>query len=263
MKNIKKLLLIITIVLTMCMFLGGCTQLDDMREQHAVWTVAGEDDSITYKGVEYKKLPPPEYPNEYFFGYSNTIYVTDPDVPVLLSGSYGEALDISKDDIYIYGYLFDNEYEYISSGHDVYYCKAELYDEITAKAEEKIEYTKYAYLYYDDMTDFSEIKAYYLTDKEMETVDKIVSEEKPLENSDIYNNGYYLVDLQKFSDDGYFCKASYEIYGDDKGNYYLVDYTYSLDEYSVYSVPKEMYSTFDNITKHADSMDAIAFRDMR
>ncbi len=265
MKNKTKLLVIILALIMMCVSFTGCAELDQMREQHATWTVAGDTDSITYKGVEYKKLPNLQGETFYNIDGSLPIYVTDSDVPVLLS-QYCTSLSISINGNFIVGYVgetSDNvaEYGYIGADVESTYCKAELYDEIVEKSNSDINYTNYAYSYYSE-EDFDSFELYYLSAEESDAIDKVVKEVEPVENSNIYETGYFLLNLVEISDDELFSRYSYEIYGDEHGNYYVVDFAQFWNEYTEYKVPKDMNDIFKKLTSHADSMDYYAFSDL-
>lgn len=100
-------------VLGLCLSLCSCAQLDDMRSRHAVW--AG--DAVVLNGVRYQKLPYcRDLAVEAVSFVHSRVYVTDADVPVLLSEYYGT-----------YGLLHTDEniLEVASS----YYCPQEQYDE--------------------------------------------------------------------------------------------------------------------------------------
>ena len=93
MKTWKRLLaaLLLGCLLT-C--LCGCKQLDDMRKVHAVQT---EDGGVTCDGVRYLPLPV----NGYLFDTVHDIYVTAPDMPLLLSQLFGNYSTATDDGIFL------------------------------------------------------------------------------------------------------------------------------------------------------------------
>lgn len=262
MKKNTKFLVLVLALLMMCLCLTGCDELDNMRDLHATWTTEGNTDSITYNGVEYKRIYGSNLPDPMFSSQFQMIFVTEPDVPVLLSQTQGVALSISYDEHFIVGTLYDDytaEYDMLYSsiayGYEelekVLYCKADIYDDIVAKINDGIEYTKYGYEYYtyDEESYIDEYNYYYLTDEECDAINKVVKEVEPVYNSQIAYEHRWIIDLDKISDDGYFAKFSYEIYADNLDQYYLTNYSETIDEYTHYKVPDDMSDIFEQIVE--------------
>lgn len=268
-KNIKFSVLIIALLM-LCLCLTGCSELDTMREQQAFWTEKGSVDSITYNGIEYKRLPgyDPPAPTGYQF---QPVFVTDPDVPVLLSNEFSTYMNLSDDGNFLTCYvsmtpehdvitMYSTMYSALSNsytsyeGGDATYCKADIYDEVVAKIEEGIEYTSYGYEYWvlDEETGVHDYKYYFLTDEQSDAINKVVEEVKPVPESEIPYKTLWIASLDKISEDKYFSKTSYEIYYDDYLEiYYVVYYSPSLGTHTHYEVPKKMNDIFDEISKQA------------
>lgn len=275
-KNIKFSVLIIALLM-LCLCLTGCSELDTMREQQAFWTEKGSVDSITYNGIEYKILPGNNHPIP--MGYKhNPIFVTDPDVPVLLSNEFSTYMNLSDDGNFLTGFVYPNPtYDNVSAyttltkttyisgeGAEATYCKADIYDEVVAKINEGIEYTSYCYQYwiYDEKTESDECYYYYLTDEEADAVNKVVEEVKPVFDSEIPYETLWLAQLEKISEDNYFVKASFELYYNDYDDtYYLVSFSPSLETHSHYEVPKKMNDIFDKISEKAIDVNNYYFED--
>ena len=278
-KNIKFSVLIIALLM-LCLCLTGCSELDIMREQQAFWTEKGSVDSITYNGIEYKILPGNNHPIP--MGYKhNPIFVTDPDVPVLLSNEFSTYMNLSDDGNFLTCYvsmtpehdvitMYSTMYSALSNsytsyeGGDATYCKADIYDEVVAKINEGIEYTSYCYQYwiYDEKTEGDKCYYYYLTDEEADAVNKVAKEVKPVFDSEIPYETLWLAQLEKISEDNYFVKASFELYYNDYDDtYYLVSFSPSLETHSHYEVPKKMNDIFDKISEKAIDVNNYYFED--
>ncbi len=119
----KKLKLILPLFMLLLM-LSGCGLLDEMRSQHALYYVDGiiQYDSKTYKRVdteENEELP------FFLIDRDKDLYITAPDVPVLLS-----QMGIIKHQPFI-----NADRTVIYDGN--YYLLEEQYDEILAKLQKE------------------------------------------------------------------------------------------------------------------------------
>ncbi|MBQ2971530.1 MAG: hypothetical protein IJE16_03150 [Ruminococcus sp.] len=261
MKNKRKFLVLILALTMMCLCLTGCDELDTMREKHAFFVEEDNADAITYNGETYLKiektgnLPDPLYNNNDY----SSVYVTNPDVPVLLSQSLGNWLDISADGNFLYGYIytpFETEYSGVyESSVESLYVKDEFYDTVKAKIEEGIEYPMYGYSYYvyEDEDDFEGTSHYYyLNSDEIAAINKVIEEVKPTDNEDVIYDYYYVLNFDKVSADKFFGMYSYELYYNKYDGYYLSNYSESLDTHSYYKVPESMTEIFDEISSHCN-----------
>ena len=194
-KTVKPIILLVVLIMVLST-LTGCKELDDMRSTHAVWTEKGVHDSITFNGVEYKRINVENAPDVFEID-ARIIHVTEPDVPVLLASSKSETFDISEDENFMCGYMPYETYvadsvsdaitnniltkAYGSNGDYCLFCKADLYDDVMKEIKDGIEYTDYGYQY----TNVDGISSYYyLTDEENDAVNKIIKEVEPVQNTD-------------------------------------------------------------------------------
>lgn len=74
--------LAVLLLLAMACSLCGCQELDEMRESHAILQ---EDGSILWDEKIFLPLPEENIPAYLDYDYMQYIYVTEPEVPVLLS----------------------------------------------------------------------------------------------------------------------------------------------------------------------------------
>lgn len=102
-------------VLALCALLCSCrVDVDELRAQHGVWDESG---NIVLNGAVYRPFIASDSLNP-VVDFESTIYVTEPDIPLLLARSKGDVYSISVDCVFL---------EY--SAHD-YYCREDKYDEV-------------------------------------------------------------------------------------------------------------------------------------
>lgn len=266
MKKIFKISALILAVVVMCLSFSGCAELDDMREAHATWTEEGNTESINYNGEVYKLL---EDTGSIYPAFANSsrcdVYVTEPDVPVLLSQDLSVNLQLSNDKNFIYGYMYDAyDFEYNTSsplffakeyyggaGREVLYCKESIYDEVSKNIADGVEFTTYGYEYwtFNEETLEEEPICYTLTEEEAKLIDKVL-EQKPEEM--VNSSDYFIASIEKISDDGYFATYGFDVYINNKGNYELSKYSDALDLYYIYEVPSDLKDEFGKIFKGAE-----------
>lgn len=269
MKKVFKISALALAVVVMCLSFCGCAELDDMRESHAVWTQKGNTDSITYNGEVYKLLDNIEGHNPmYTNDWDNTLYVTEPDVPVLLSTDFGVDLQLSTDGKFITGYLHDeyktdvhneygvpylNEFGTFSDSdtvREVCYCKEDIYEEMRKKIDAGINYTGYGYEYwnYDSVGD--PYHYHYLSDEDVKLINEVVEKVKPDTDNEIPYEYMSICILDEVSDDKSFGKSSYEVYYYGDGNYCLGLWI-DNGKCKAYEVPEKYSDEFDRIFKIA------------
>ncbi len=137
----KKKLRTAAVLLVICLMVAcfsGCTSLDELKAQHAVWNDEDQN-SILWQGEEYVYLYQETYeetPYSPIDGWNSPIYITDPDVPTLLADSYGLWGDVS-----IHG-------NYLSCNSRVF-CKADQYDALKVYIDNGLPTDQYGYSYFD------------------------------------------------------------------------------------------------------------------
>lgn len=297
MKKITKITALAVAVIMLCLSLTGCASLDLKREEHAVWTNDKSIDSITLSdGETYLKLDK-EYADKVYIDYFNwlPVYVTEKDVPVLLSGRLGEALRLTEDKSFIYGFIADTQNYFESNNkaitvasvfgtglyfspveegaftdsniysEDVVYCKEDVYDDVMKRLEKGVEYTHYGYDYYlfNEETFEDKHDHYYLSKDESEVIEKIFKEVKPKTNNDIGYNASHVCTLNHFSDDHFFGEYTCDIYMiDNTDTYYLACYIDSLDTFNCYKVPDKYIDDIESITEIARESLAMDYEEI-
>ena len=223
------LLVILVLVLGLC----GCDALDAMREAQ---TQYGEDGSILYKGVAYMLLPESEYLSPEYEVWEE-IYVTDPDVPVLLSQAiYIERLALSIDGNFL-----------ISMSDDVVYCRAELYDSVFDRIVNGFEVAamQYEYSVYDEEVGIHRRQTYTLTQEQWDTVYEVLETVEPIEIGRNWNiNGQWYLYLYECSQDGFFKKGTMELVASEDSYTLILE---SGDQTLAYLVPSAYKAVFEQI----------------
>ena len=233
-KTVKRIILLLTIFsLSLC--LCGCDALDKMRQNQGFW---GENGEILWNGAVYKELPSDEYL------YVNQdditiVYVTEPDVPVLLS-------------VFERGY-YPGEDGLFLSGAGKYYCREDRYQEIQERIYEPFQpdmiccsVTEY------NIDAEAEEKIYQLTQEQVQMLALILETEEPR----TMGEGWYLytdiqVALWECSEDLLFRRNSIDL-AKSGDTYYL--YRYTDDRTLVYAVPEGCWDTCEDIFSAYESL---------
>ena len=234
MKKALRILCLITVTVIVCLSLSGCTLIDEMRDAHAFWS---KDNTIKYGEYEYKLLPASETLKPVFNAY-NSVYVTDEEVPVLLSSSFGQNYYVSDDGIFLFT---DMEDGYIC------YCRNDRYDEILQKITNGFEPESYCYSYYD--YENTEDTYYVFSETEVEAVNNVVKSVIPTVMPEAATLDYdYIVSIEACSKDLFFRTYIADICITDNKYYVVV----TEDENTLlYQVSGELQETFEKIMKAA------------
>lgn len=145
MKKFIKTAIIVFVLTALCFSLSGCHALNEARNAQAF---LNDDGTISYDGKIYKELPESsEYTDLIYSLISSssghdTVYITEKDVPVLLSGLVGISAYTDKDKkIICADYIMDNIMDNISGSRN--YCREDIYDNFV-EAIKNPNYTKYS-----------------------------------------------------------------------------------------------------------------------
>lgn len=239
-------------VLLLCSVFTGCNRLDEMRQAHAT---KNEDGNIVLNGNEYKYVPFASRTSLFNFDLapSSDIYVTEPDVPVLLSENFYENFGaVSEDGKYLYIYNVDY--------NSVPYCRADEYDNLIERLEAPFEPEVLAYPYsYYDYDNGEEINGtYVLTEDEQKAVESVMLSVEPvqLENYSEYNADDYIY-IYECSEDLIFNRKVLTI--EIKGGRYAVATDIGNGITEVRRVPAELSKVFQNIMAQNYCADYEAF----
>lgn len=232
MKKMKRLLALSVALILVCFSATGCNAIDEMRAHHGYYTETG---SIILGKTEYRLLPA----NEYFSPIRDNgdeIYVTDKDVPVLLSTMLGVGFDSYNDGLILSSGIY---------GEDRNYCRADKYEEIAAQMAGEFSPTGYCYTYsaFDTKTETYEERAYLLTEEQKNAVRRVLATVEGVERAE---NAYYTndhrVSLEVCTDNMLLRDWRYDIEVNN-GTYYLIENDLFAANGIEYKVPAE-YNTF-------------------
>ncbi len=226
MKKCKRWIAVLLVVV-LCLPLCGCQRLEEMRAAHAVWQ---EDGSIKWDGNVYRKLA--DSPEISIICDPITIWLTEEDVPVLLSETIGEYCRISR-----------NRVIFIVPGieGEVLYCREDMYDFMTEHLKNP-ELTTYYYSYSPSFD--ADEQYYYLSEVQGNTITRLISTlvftvlDEDLSYTAVAN--YFSVRLGKCDDEHLFGKDYVIEIARKDGRFYLV----TPDDYFA-QVPTE----YDDIMK--------------
>lgn len=229
MKKMTRILCLIA-VFAMCLSLCGCGMLDDLRAKRATMTADGN--IKLYDGTEYKLLPECKELSPTFYQYAE-VYVVEENVPLLLTTTeYSLYFDKSDDGKLLLAY---------DGGQETYYCRSDVYDSVLERIQNGFTPQLYSYVYYDAET--GRAMDYTLTQEQWNTIEQIMTTQKPLEiRESLLDNYDHCAGLYVSSADGLFSKNTIALYIY-KGKCYVLDHENDLQ----YTVPAELTADIEKI----------------
>ncbi len=240
MKTFKKILCIALSVL-LCSSLIGCNFIDEMRLSQIYFN---EKSNLVYDDKEYILLPYCEAftPD---FSKGKNLYITEKDVPVLLSETLGEYAELSSDKLYIS--TSDNY------NTDEFYARSDVYEKIADRINKGNYFDGYlyGYSYFDvEANEFKYVKKFISSEMQV-TMDTILSGE---EITDIDIDLLYQFEVMSIyagSKDFLFSQYAFTIYKTEK-YIYLVN-----DNERVYIVPEDKVIPFEQLIKEYELVSQI------
>lgn len=238
MKKLKRWCAVLA-ALMLCLSLCGCAELDRMQAAHGVWV---DDKTIAWNGYTYTLLE--GYWTDLNTNYSDSVYVTEPDVPVLLSELVGEDITVNNNGTLLSGYFEDN---FVGESERIY-CRSDLLEWMEDAFINGYEIETYQFQYWDE--DAWEDRVYTLSAEQMQAVDTVLKTVTPFAVEDYYP-----------SDDGVslYGYSAYGLFMEDIGwidyvdGYYYIFRENDHDGYGwntdCYIVPDDLYNVFDDIMK--------------
>ena len=122
MKKYIKLISAVLLTVVICGGLCSCKQLDEMRDNRAIY--GKTEETLYFRKAEYKLLPQCD---DLYIEDENLGYVTEKDVPILLSDMIGKPVFFDDKALFITA----ERYPY---GSEVW-CRADIYEETVQKIE--------------------------------------------------------------------------------------------------------------------------------
>lgn len=234
MKKIYKSILTAALALMLLLSLSGCSALEEMRSVQAYNLGYG---TIVWKGDTYKTLPLCNYLSPEM-DYTTSVYVTDEDVPVLLSNYvYQEMLDVSKDENFLH-----------APWTNVYYCKEELHADLSLRIKEPFAPDMVCYeftVYNEDAADFED-RYYKLSKGQLASLEEILQSEPLPDNDIMWEDQYWGLTLYKSSEDRLLKKDYMDIYYTGNGYFLLLRPEGEAEQ--LYAVPQKFDGLMQKIT---------------
>ena len=209
MKKTTRYILVILSLLLLCVALTACNPVPEMRKNHATWN---EDGSISYNGKTYLQLPPldqtfaPIIDNKL-----DQVWVTDPDVPVLLSKMMGQQFYSAQQGDFLTNYIVD-------------YCDSKIYDAMvqSIQAGAPMRYYCFEYSEYDQEKGYVTIRQ--LLSEELTAAFQITLSQEPVEVS--LDEHYNFVSIHRCSKDMVFCAYAFGLMYDPYAEAYYLEISY-------------------------------------
>ncbi len=215
MKKTIKRLAAVLVLLSLVLCLAGCGALDKKREEHGVFAGETDHSTITFRGETYRSLGIEGSEHMFYKDYSSRVYITTPDVPVLLASSVGQ-----------YG-MTDLETKFILLYREInaVYAREDIYEAALAETQMEDPYTCIRIQYLDGENSGKGWQYHTLDDEEEALVRRILAE-KPLKEEDIkvyYDKSNTLLFE---SETGLYTDNSYEIVEFPEGGIAIRDCNY-------------------------------------
>ncbi len=180
MKNMKKCIWIL-LLLSLCMGLTSCNKLDQLREKHAVFADESHKE-IDWNGQHYILAPDDADMRYDLLWTTNTVYVTPPEVPVLLCESEGFMMQANSEKTFIEDWAY-RVADISGNGYAPVYIREDKYDEILESIHDlKLSVLCLNTYVYNENGQGREIFA--LPDELQSVVKEIVSEDRTVEDPD-------------------------------------------------------------------------------
>lgn len=236
MKKAIRIAALLTVI-CICFSMSGCMALDKLRASRAT---RGEEDSIILRdGTVYKLLPECEDLSPYM-GETESVYIVEEDVPLLLISTMGRAATKSEDGRFVSTYLGEGK---------GYYCRSDIYFSVFQRIYSEFTPDLYCYSYWD--SESSTNKLYTLTPEQVAALELVCSTQEPQKLPATVRLEYdRRIDLVSYSSDYLFCRDAVDICVTD-GEYYVL-----TSDYTLYDVPEDMKPIFEGIAE-SKSMDEL------
>ena len=207
MKNFKRIIAVLLIALT-AVNLTSCLALDRAKAHHMKY--GDDNETIVFRGTEYKKLPSTRAAFRSNYLSSEERYnLTASDVPVLLSGTFGIEADYDAEFDVITTYeiasVQDSVFRFDLNGADAFFTTAEHYDEY-AKTLRSPRFTTLAVaepVIDSESGKYREVLVA-LKGGVAKTIVSLIESAKPCSDEEldrIMSDGYHMINIYRTTDD--------------------------------------------------------------
>ncbi len=227
MKKVCKIFALLLTVALLCSTLTGCIALDEARKAQAFYTPEGD---ILWNNATYRRLPECDEFQPLYGDTLDTVYATQPEVPVLLKNLFGDNMSPLCDGLFLSGYMGD-------------YCRTDRYDELAGRITAGFAPTGYgfAYYYYDEKKQDMVHDYYRLLPEQTAVMEQVLANTTP--NTLPANTSVYFdqsVELELCTDDYLFRRYVADLCGNDS-EYYLRKYA-DNGQTLLYPIPTEHHT---------------------
>ena len=272
----KKYLRIIAIVMCVAVIgstLCSCTVLDDAKDHTVVFTDDSHE-SFIFHGNNYKLLKGVTNDSSLSFILYDAAWnyhITDPDVPVLLSSTYGKSMVFDEHEtqpqlIAVMKYsedddLYTNYVEFKSSSNSVdYYVREDKYDVIIDQFKSaKVDHLYISVYEYDDETEpwnGGSYKKILLDDEAMKAVENTLKNGEQFSWSDIDEAYWETMELYSCDKDILVTDGrNYEIIVTEGYSYYINDASPAANSSIFYKVAPEDAGALNKLCKEYAEKD--------
>jgi len=251
MKRLKRWCAALTALL-LCLSLCGCNELDRMQTAHGIRL---DKNTISWNGYTYTLLE--GYWTDLNADYAESVFVTEPDVPVLLSQVIGENYFINSGGTLLSKYYTYDDEMLGESGEKIY-CRSDLVEWLEDAFINGYELETYQLQYWDE--DVGESRLYTPTEEQMKAVDTVLKTVEPFAVEEYYPSDDSSVTLYGYSTYGLFMEHIGWI--DHINGFYYIFRENGHEGYGwnedCYIVPEDLYPVFDSIMNAKNQDNPVA-----
>ncbi len=230
MKKTLKILALVLCVGLICTAFCGCVDLDELRAKHAVYNDDGTLllNEKTYYPVNFQA----DGMNLSVSNYDTMVYVTPPDVPVLLASSMGDYYEI-------------NESGSIIFNGSTMFCVEELLEKVGQIVEGG--YKPFGYVCYGFNEKTYEDERYKLSEVEKSAIEKVIKHgEQQKVPSGVEFTFEGCISIYSYEEYELFERYDFDICVLEE-KYHIVDYNASI----IYNVPEELNDVFSELLENS------------
>lgn len=240
MKRLKRWCMALTALL-LCVSLCGCNELDQMQAAHGIRV---DKKTISWNGYTYTLLE--GYWTGLMAEHAGSVFVTEPDVPVLLSQMFGEIYSVNSGGTLLSTYFTYHD-EILGEAGEKIFCRSDLLEWLEDAFINGYDLETYKFEYWDEAAGDSRV--YTPTADQMKAVETVLKTVDPFAVEEYYPSDDSCITLYGYSAHGLFVEhIGWIDYID--GYYYIFRENghegYGWNE-DCYIVPEDLYPVFDSI----------------
>ena len=258
MKKMKRVVAL-ALAVALCLSLCGCRELDEMKARHATWM---ENGNILWNDHAYVPLYTTEgsvtyeHADDLNWDDREVIHVTQPDVPVLLSGTLGTngytgaGGLLLKVNTYIPPAV--SLHDTMGTYSNTVYCRADMYNWTVDALQNGYDIQEYGYYFYSYET--GEEKRGSLSNAHRQAIEDALRTAIPTDSyaEEYYNHYEYSLTISAYSTAHLFSQAIGELFCYN-GTYYVESSYYDGEDNYIekfYKIPETYTALFNDLFKN-------------